>query len=64
MSKTYIVSEYVIAEWAYNNENQSGEINYIFEESGTIYYDSFDLGGAVARVPRHGFTNFQIPGIV
>jgi hypothetical protein len=35
--------DYVIAEWAYNNENQNGEISYIFEEGTSIYYDSFAL---------------------
>lgn len=40
----------VIAEWAYNNENQSGEINYIFEASGTIYYASLPLP-TVSSVP-------------
>ena len=40
--------DHVIAEWAYNNENQELEINYIFEASGTVYYDSFSL--AVRRV--------------
>lgn len=44
--------EYVIAEWAYNNENQSGEINYIFEASGTVYYDSFSLTVPASAPPR------------
>lgn len=35
--------DYVIAEWAYNNENQSGEINYVYESSDAIYYDSLPL---------------------
>jgi hypothetical protein len=33
----------VIAEWAYNNENQSGEINYIFDDYKFVGYDSFSL---------------------
>jgi len=40
--------QYIIAEWGYNNENQSGGINYIFEASGTVYYDS--LSFAARRV--------------
>jgi len=33
----------VIAEWGYNNENQAGEINYIFDNGVNVYYDSFAL---------------------
>lgn len=33
----------VIAEWAYNNENQSGEINYIFTDGTSVYFDVFTL---------------------
>jgi hypothetical protein len=34
---------YIIAEWAYNNENQSGEINYIYDDGTDVYYDSFTV---------------------
>jgi hypothetical protein len=33
----------VIAEWAYNNEHQSGEINYLYDDGTYIYFDSFSL---------------------
>ncbi len=33
----------VIAEWAYNNENQSGEINYIFDDGTDVFYNSLSL---------------------
>jgi hypothetical protein len=39
--------EVVIAEWAYNNENQSGEINYIFTNGSNVYYASFTLSATV-----------------
>lgn len=37
---TYIT---VVAEWAYNNENQSGEINYIFDDDTNVYYDTLSV---------------------
>jgi len=37
----------VVAEWAYLYENQSGEINYLFDDGTNVYYDAFDTGGAV-----------------
>ena len=39
----------VISEWAYNNENQSGEINYILDDGTNVYYDSFSLGTAFQK---------------
>ena len=38
----------VIAEWAYNNENQSNEINYLFADATNVYYDSLTFGSASA----------------
>lgn len=42
----------VIAEWAYNNENQSGEINFIYQTSGgSVYYNSFALAPPPQSIP-------------
>jgi hypothetical protein len=41
---------HVIAEWAYNNENQSGELSYIFDDGTDVFYDSFSLGAAPQTV--------------
>jgi hypothetical protein len=52
---------YVIAEWAYNNENQSEEISYIFDDGTDVYYDSYPLA---AVPPRHPAVYHQNPAIV
>ncbi len=48
--------QHVIAEWAYNYENQVDEISYIFEASEKIYYGSFDLGGTQDDLTAVGIT--------
>jgi hypothetical protein len=59
----------VNCEWAYNFENQSGEINYIFDDGTDVYYDSFSLGassqdiinvGNIATVETHGTAQFNL----
>lgn len=57
---------YVIAEWAYNNEHQSGEINYIFDDGTNVYYDSFSLeeGVTVQPNPASAIAGIVAPGVV
>jgi hypothetical protein len=40
----------VIAEWAYNNEHQVDEMNYIYEESGAVFYDAYSLLESSRRI--------------
>ncbi len=43
--------ERVIAEWAYNFENQSDEINYVYSDGEFVYYDSFSLAAPADSIP-------------
>lgn len=41
----------VCAQWSYNVHNQTGEIDYLFQDGSNVYYNSYTLAGPVVFPP-------------
>ena len=53
----------VFTSWSYLIQNNDASMDYLYNDATDMYWNEYSFGGAV-RIPRYGFTNFQVPGIV